>query len=197
MARTPLFTIGKRMIAVALLVTTTGCAYFDGMGNPFLPKARLRGEPAGNLIRVKYVLALKEGTLSATPTDTQYRIFSLPGDGGPGVTLYAYSAEYFDMNNKSIPSLFLAKTNFGITKYIPPFSQRQSADTQVQLPVYNQQVRLYGDNQAYLNIGGPQLNPNFSHTISAGVTLYGEDDNLNQVEIRFNVPIVFEADITQ
>lgn len=195
MVRTPLFTIGKRLIAAGLLVTMTGCAYLD-IGNPLLPKARLRAEPTNNLVRVKYTLALKENSLTASATDTQYRIFSLPGDGGPGVTFYAYSAEYFDMNNKSIPPLFLAKTNFGITKYVPPFSQRTAAESSIQLPVYNQQVRLYGDNLAYLNVGVPALNSNFSHTISAAVTLYGEDDNLNQVEVRFNVPIVFEAEIT-
>jgi hypothetical protein len=196
MAKNPLQTLAKVAISAVLLASTAGCAYFD-IGNPILPKARLRGEPANNQVKVKYTLSLKDRTIAAAATDTAFRLFSTPGDGGPGVTFYAYSAEYFDMNNKSIPSLFLAKTNFGITKYIPPFSQTKAAETSMVLPVYNQQVRLYGDDLAFLFVGGVELNRNFSHTISASVTLYGEDDNLNQVEVRFNCPIVFEAEITQ
>ncbi|MDB5097782.1 MAG: hypothetical protein JWM80_2203, partial [Cyanobacteria bacterium RYN_339] len=44
---------------------------------------------------------------------------------------------------------------------------------------------------------GVQLNRNLIHTINCRVTLYGEDDNFNEVEVPLNVPIRFDGQITQ
>lgn len=185
------------MAAMALVATTlSGCKFFD-IGNPLLPKARFIAEPAPSKIVVTYDYRQSQGLLTATVEDAAFNIFSFPNDGTPGVYIHSYSAEYFDMNGKPIPTLYLAKTNFGVSKYVPPASSGSASQVEMQLPVYNQQVRLFGDDLAYNFAGGVALNRNFSHTINAAVTLYGEDDNFNQVEIRMSVPIQFMANISQ
>ncbi|MNT57573.1 hypothetical protein D3C72_1949480 [compost metagenome] len=91
--------------------------------------------------------------------------------------------------------MLLAKANFGMSAYLPPASSTKPSSIPLKLPIYNQQVRLYGQDLAFSFAGGASLNPNFSHTINARVTLYGEDDNYNQVQYSLNVPIRFTASI--
>jgi hypothetical protein len=57
-------------------------------------------------------------------------------------------------------------------------------------------VALYGQDQVFAFAGDVQLNRSLIHTINCRVTLFGEDDNFNEVEVPLNVPIRFEGKIT-
>lgn len=190
--------IRRRLAAAGLLVglaAAAGCALVPG--NPFLPSARLTAFPEPAMIQVNYTYKVKDETITAEPQEVKYKIRSFPNDGTPGVRIHSYTAEYLDMNSREIPTLFLAKANFGITAYVPPASPQKASEVTLELPVYNQQVRLYGDDLAYSFAGGASLNRNWSHTIMARVTLIGEDDNLNQIQLPMDVPIRFTAQIVQ
>jgi hypothetical protein len=180
--------------AAALFSLAQGCAYIN-VGNPLLPTARLIAQPTPNLLEVTYTLSKQDSTIKADAKDVKIHLQSYANDGTPGVYFHSYSAEYFDLAGKPIPSVLLSKANFGISGYIPPASTKSASSLDLLVPVYNQQVKLYGMEQAFSFAGGPSLNPNFSHSISARVTLYGEDDNYNQVQFSLNVPIRFEAEI--
>lgn len=188
--------LGRLAVAASLLMPMQGCALFP-VSNPFLPSARLVVTPTPSQIVVSYTFSRQQNTIVGEPGESVINVSSYPKDGTPGVYFHSYSAEYFDLANKPIPSVLLSKANFGMSAYIPPASGAQASTLPLQLPIYNQQVFLYGMNQAYNFAGDTQLNPNFSHTINARVTLYGEDDNYNQVQFTFNVPIQFLAKITQ
>lgn len=183
--------------AAALASLAQGCAWFN-ISNPFLPSARLIAVPAPTQIDVNMSFSAQSQTVTVTPPNGfKIHVQSYQNDGTPGVTFTGYSAEYFDLAGKPIPSVLLSKANFGVSAYIPPASAAKGSAIDLDLPVYNQQVKIYGVNEAYSFAGGATLNPNFSHTINARVTLYGEDDNYNQVQYSLNVPIRFNAEITQ
>jgi hypothetical protein len=187
----------SQFAAVAALVSLAqGCAWFN-LSNPLLPSARLVAQPNPSEITVKMSYSSQQQTVTVTPTDVKVHVQSYQNDGTPGVYFHSYSAEYFDLAGKPIPSVLLSKANFGISQYILPATSTKASSIDLDLPIYNQQVKLYGVEQAYSFAGGPSLNPNFSHTINARVTLYGEDDNFNQVQYSLNVPIKFDAEITQ
>lgn len=182
--------------AAALLSLAQGCAFFN-VSNPLLPSARVVITPTPSMVEVGYEYSLASRTIVANATEAKIKIQSYPNDGTPGVYFHSYSAEYFDMAGKNIPSVLLAKANFGVSAYLPPASSAKPQEISLDLPIYNQQVRLYGQGLAYSFAGTASLNPNFSHTINARVTMYGEDDNFNQVQYSLNVPIRFRANINQ
>lgn len=188
--------VGALSGAAALLSLAQGCAFFN-LSNPLLPSARVVIVPEPSMIEVKYDYSLASRVMVATPDEVEIKISSYPNDGTPGVYFHSYSAEYYDMAGKNIPSVLLAKSNFGVSAYLPPASSTKPQEISVKMPIYNQQVRLYGQGLAYSFAGTASLNPNFSHTINARVTMYGEDDNFNQVQYSLNVPIRFNANITQ
>ena len=188
--------LGRLAVAASLLMPMQGCALFP-VSNPFLPSARLVVTPDPSQIVVNYTYSRQQNTVVGEPGESTIKVASYPKDGTPGVYFHSYSAEYFDMANKPIPSVLLAKSNFGLSAYIPPASGSTPSELPLQLPIYNQQVFIYGMNQAYNWAGEANLNANFSHTINARVTMYGEDDNFNQVQYSLNVPIRFNANITQ
>lgn len=187
----------SQVTAAAVLVSLAqGCAWFN-ISNPFLPSARLIAAPTPTEITVSMKYSAQQQTVSVDAQNVKIHVQSFQNDGTPGVTFTGYSAEYFDLAGKSIPSVLLSKANFGVSAYIPPATATKGSAIDLDLPVYNQQVKLYGVNEAFSFAGGASLNPNFSHTINARVTLYGEDDNYNQVQYSLNVPIRFDAEITQ
>jgi hypothetical protein len=189
--------VGALTGAAALLSLAQGCAFFN-VSNPFLPSARVVVQPTATMIEVKYDYSIASRVILTTvPTEPDLEVSSYPNDGTPGVYFHSYSAEYLDMAGKNIPSVLLAKANFGVSAYLPPASSAKPSSIKLKLPIYNQQVRLYGQSLAYSFAGSVSLNPNFSHTINARVTLYGEDDNFNQVQYSLNVPIRFNANINQ
>ena len=188
--------LGRWAVAATLLLSVQGCAFFN-ISNPILPSARLVVTPEPSQIIVKYTFSRQQGTILGEPEAATIKVASYPNDASPGVYFHSYSAEYFDLAGKSIPSMLLSKANFGMSAYIKPASGAQGQSIDLSLPIYNQQVFLYGMNQAFNLAGDASLNSNFSHTINARVTLYGEDDNFNQVQYTFNVPIQFFATITQ
>lgn len=188
--------LGRLGVAAVLVSMTSGCKFFD-IGNPFLPEARLMAQAKPTMIEVAYTYRLSDNTMQASPTDVKIHVAAFPRDATPGVMINAFSAEYFDMTGQSIPSMFLAKSNFALSQYVPPSTASQAASVDLDLPIYSQQVRLYGEKLAYSFAGGVSLNPNFSHVITCRVTLYGQDDNYNQVKIPVDVPIRFKADIQQ
>lgn len=189
--------LGRAAAAAALFSLAQGCALFP-LSNPILPQARLLITPSPNMITVAYTYSQQQQTLTWKPDGaTKIHIQSYPNDATPGVYINSYSAEYFDMAGKPIPSVLLSKANFGISAYVPPSSQNAQKSIDIEMPIYNQQVALYGTSEAYSFGGTVSLNPNFSHTITARVTLYGEDDNYNQVQYQMDMPIRFTAEITQ
>jgi hypothetical protein len=197
MQRKALKLIGPAVALAALASTLGGCKFFD-FGNPFLPNARLYAQATPNMEQVDYVYKASDNTITATEkTPVQIEVSSFPNDGTPGVMFSQYSAEYFDMDNKSIPSMFIAKANFGVTQYIPPATAGKPSKITLALPIYNQQVMLFGQRLAYTTAGGIGLNPNFSHTIACRVSLYGQDDNFNQITVTADVPIKFTAQVSQ
>ena len=122
---------------------------------------------------------------------------SYPNDASPGVLFSGYSAEYFDQANNAIPTLVLTKVNFGVAAYLPPASSNSKSQVPVSLPIYNQQVRGYAIDQVYSFVPEPVLNRNLIHSINCRVTLYGEDDNYNPIQVSLSVPIRFEGNISQ
>lgn len=173
-----------------------GCKLFD-LSNPFLPTARLYAEAVPNTIIVKASYRRTENTVEVTAEDVEIKVSSFPRDASPGVLFTSYSAEYFDQANNSIPTLILSKVNFGIGAYVPPASNGAPATTSLKLPIYNQQVQGYALDQVYSFVPEAILNRNLIHTIGCRVTLYGEDDNFNKIEVPLNVPITFSGQISQ
>jgi hypothetical protein len=185
---------GLGLACLALLSVSTalsGCKFFD-LGNPLLPKARPVAFPEPSLVNVVYTLQQETNIITVEAEDVVVRVQSLFNDASPGVIFQTYTAEYFDLSGLSIAPLLLSKVNLGVTAYLPPASAQQPADIEVRLPVYNQQVREYGVGQVFDRTG---LNRNLIHTINCRVTLGGIDDNFNEIEIPFNVPIRFEGNI--
>lgn len=192
--------IGKQFLTRAALLfglaAVSGCAMLP-TDNPLIPPAKFVVNANPTRVVVTYTLKLDDGTITVEARDTKIRIASRPNDGTPGMTVTRFSTEYVDMAGKAIPPLFLAKSDQPFSAYMPPASANKPSSTELELPIYNQQVRMYGQDNAYNFEGSPSLNRNFSHTINCRVTLYGEDDNYNQVQIPFTVPIQFEANITR
>jgi hypothetical protein len=186
-----------RMAVVAVLASLAqGCAWF-AISNPLLPSARVVAQPIPSQLDVTYTFSRQQNVINTEFKEVAVEVSSYPRDGTPGVYFHSYSAEYFDLAGKSIPTVLLSKAHFGMSAYMPPASSDAPSKISLNLPIFNQQVRLYGSEQAF-NFGGDiTLNPNFSHTINARVTLYGEDDNFNQVQYSLNVPIRFIAHIQQ
>lgn len=173
-----------------------GCKFFE-IGNPILPKARVLAVPLPSMVTVKAQLRQTDGVIEVTAQDPVVTVKSYPNDASPGVMFTGYSAEYFDQANNAIPTLVLTKVNFGVTAYLEPASGTQPKTVDLSLPIYNQQVRGYAIDQVYSFVPEPILNRNLIHTINCRVTLYGEDDNYNQIQVPLSVPIRFEGNISQ
>lgn len=187
--------LSRIAVVTTLVALASGCKFFD-LSNPLLPSARLVAQPDPTMVTVEYNLKLSDGTITTTAKEAVIKISSFPRDGTPGVFIHSYSAEYFDQAGKAISPLDLKRVSFGVATYLPPASAQKSSEAAMTLPIYNQQVRLYGKEQAYSFAGGAELNKNLIHTINCRVTLYGEDDNFNQIEVPLNIPIRFDANIT-
>lgn len=177
------------------LMALPGCKFFD-LGNPILPKARIVAVPNPTMVTVKAQLRQSDGVITVTAVDPVIQLQTLARDASPGVHITAYAAEYFDQANNPIPTLVLTKVNFGVSQYLQPASG-SATSANLQLPIYNQQVRQYGIDQVYSFVPEAVLNRNLIHTINCRVTLFGEDDNFNPIEVNCAVPIRFEGDITQ
>lgn len=188
--------IGATCALVLALGAVPGCRFFD-IGNPILPKARVLGVPSPSMVTVKAQLRKQDGVIDVQAQDPTITIQSYPRDASPGVLITGYSAEYFDQANNPIPTLVLTKVNFGVAAYLPPASGTSPAQTTLTLPIYNQQVRGYAIDQVYSFVPEPILNRNLIHSINCRVTLYGDDDNYNPIEIALSVPIRFEGSISQ
>jgi hypothetical protein len=181
--------------ALALTLTALpGCKLFD-VGNPFLPKARLVAFPTPSMVNVASTYSITDGTVQTTGPDPSITVTTLPLDASPGVLFNSYSAEYFDQANNSIPTLVLTKVNFGVSAYLPPASGGPST-VALTLPIYNQQVRLYAVDQVFSFNPQPFLNRDLIHSISCRGTLFGVDDNFNEIQVPFNVPFRFEGNVT-
>lgn len=182
--------------ALALtLLALPGCKFFD-LGNPFLPKARVVAFPQPSMVSVEATLRLADGIITVTAPDPVITVQSLALDASPGVQINSYAAEYFDQANNPIPTLVLTKVNFGIAAYLQPASGTPTSVT-MQLPIYNQQVQGYAIDQVFSFVPTAVLNRNLIHTINCRVTLFGQDDNFNEIEIPFHVPIRFTGSISQ
>ncbi len=188
--------IGAACALVLAIGAVPGCRFFD-IGNPILPKARVFGVPTPTLVNVKAALRRQDGVIEVNAPDAIITIQSYPRDASPGVLFTGYSAEYFDQANNPIPTLVLTKVNFGVSGYLPPASGAAPATVSMTLPIYNQQVRGYAIDQVYSFVPEPILNRNLIHTINCRVTLYGDDDNYNPIEVPVYVPIRFEGSISQ
>lgn len=188
--------IGAGCALILALGAVPGCRFFE-IGNPILPKARVIAVPAPTMVTVKAQLRLQDGVIEVSAQDPTITIQSYPRDASPGVLITGYSAEYFDQANNPIPTLVLTKVNFGVAGYLPPASGNTPSTVAMTLPIYNQQVRGYAIDQVYSFVPEPILNRNLIHTINCRVTLYGDDDNYNPIEIPLSVPIRFEGNISQ
>lgn len=189
--------VAPTLAALSVSMLLGGCKFFD-LSNPLIPKARLYAETGDtSMITVDYTYKLSDNTIDGQAKETTIKVNSYPGDGTPGVYLNAYSAEYLDQAGKAIPTITLTKVNFGISQYVPPASGQTPSSVSLQLPIYNQQVYLYGVDQVFSQAGGVTLNRNLIHTINCAVTLYGEDDNFNEIQVTANVPIRFSGKVTQ
>lgn len=171
-----------------------GCKFFD-LSNPLLPKARAVAFPEPSLIDVQYRLSQETGTLTIETEDSVIRVQSFFNDASPGVIFQTYTAEYFDQTGLPIAPLLLSKVNLGVTAYLPPASSQQPANIEVRLPIFNQQVQQYGATQVFGL--GASLNRNLIHTITCRITLSGIDDNFNEVEVPFSVPIRFAGQVSE
>lgn len=185
---------------MAILVVSMGplggCKFFD-LSNPFVPQARLTGQPEPSQIDIRYTFKRSDGTITVTPKEGVVKVSSFPRDTSPGVTLFSYAAEYFDQAGKPIPTLLLSRVNFGVSAYIAPASSGTVSTVNLNLPMYNQQVKIYGLDQVFSFQPAVDLSRNLIHTVNCKVTLFGEDDNFNQILIPVNVPIRFDGEITQ
>lgn len=188
--------VSATSVLVLSLGALPGCKFFE-IGNPFLVKARVVAVPEPSMVTVKAQLRIQDGVIEVTAQDPAITVQSYPNDASPGVLFNRYSAEYFDQANNAIPTLVLTKVDFGVAAYLPPASANRQSRVQVQLPIYNQQVRGYAIDQVYSFVPEPILNRNLIHTINCRVTLYGEDDNYNPIEAQLSVPIRFEGNISQ
>lgn len=189
------------LLATAVLLGSAGpmggCKFFD-LSNPLVPQARLFAQPNPTLIDVKYTFKIKEQTITVEAEEGTVNVSAFPRDSSPGVTIFSYAAEYFDQSGQAVPTLLLARVNFGVSAFIPP-ATGGAAPTAIplKLPMYNQQVKAYGIDQVFSFSPGVGLNRNLIHSINCKVTLFGEDDNFNQVTVPVNVPIRFDGEITQ
>lgn len=188
--------VGATFALMVGLGAMPGCRFFD-IGNPILPKARVFAVPEPTMVTVKAQLRIDDNVIEVSATDPNITVQSYPNDASPGVFISGYSAEYFDQANNAIPTLVLTKVNFGVAAYLPPASSASKSTVGMTLPIYNQQVRGYAIDQVYSFVPEPILNRNLIHTINCRVTLYGEDDNYNQIEIPLSVPIRFEGNISK
>lgn len=188
--------VGHAVLLAGAVAALGGCKFFD-LSNPLIPKARLFAQPSGpTMVTVDYTYKQSDNTIDGEAKETQIQVQSYPGDGTPGVLINSYSAEYLDQAGKSIPTMILTKVNFGVSAYVPPASGNTPSSIKMDVPIYNQQVYMYGIDQVFSTAGGVNLNRDLIHTINCSVTLYGEDDNFNEVEIPVSVPIRFSGKIT-
>jgi hypothetical protein len=188
--------VGAACAMAFALAALPGCKFFD-LGNPLLPKARVLAVPNPTMVSVKAQLRKQDGVIDVQAADPVVTVKSYPRDASPGVLFTGYSAEYFDQANNAIPTLVLTKVSFGVAGYLPPASGANPSTVDLQLPIYNQQVRGYAIDQVYSFVPEPILNRNLIHTINCRVTLYGEDDNFNPIEVSLSVPIRFDGSISQ
>lgn len=190
--------VGVAVVAVLTPSTLAGCRFFN-LGNPLLPPARLVAVPKPSMVKVNYTYQLADNNLTVEFEDPEVEISAYPNDATPGTFIHSYSAEYFDQSGRSISTLELTKVSFGVAGYVPPASGGSGSVTPIsmQLPIYNQQVQVFGQKQVFSRLGGIALADQLIHTINCRVTLIGEDDNYNQVEIPLNVPIRFSGSIAQ
>ncbi|MEB3329917.1 MAG: hypothetical protein VKQ33_11855 [Candidatus Sericytochromatia bacterium] len=184
-------------VAAATLASTwlAGCRFFD-LGNPFLPQARVVAFSSPTMVTLNLTYRIADATVQFEVEDTTVTVRSLQGDTSPGIVFNAYSAEYFDQTNLPIASLLISKVNFGVSAYLPPASSNAPSQIELNLPIYNQQVRSYALDQVF--VGSPplvSLNRNLIHSVNCRVTLYGTDDNYNEIEVPFSVPIRFNGEI--
>jgi hypothetical protein len=187
--------VGRTVLAAGVVALVGGCKFFD-LSNPLIPKSRLFAQPSNTMVTVGYTFKTTDGTITVESKETDVEVSTYPGDGTPGTYINSYSAEYLDEAGKSIPTITLSKVNFGVSGYVPPANNGAVSKIKMQLPIYNQQVLLYGEEQVFSFAGGVSLNRNLIHTINCAITLYGEDDNFNVIEIPLNIPIRFDGKIS-
>ncbi|MEB3223374.1 MAG: hypothetical protein VKS61_14965 [Candidatus Sericytochromatia bacterium] len=184
-------------VACATLASSllAGCKFFE-ITNPLIPKARVVAFPEPSSINLNLTYRLADNTIQFEVEDARAKVRTYQGDASPGIVFQGYAAEYFDQTNLPIASLLLSKVNFGVSAYLPPASGNTPSEIEIDLPIYNQQVRSYAIDQVFVGraplIG---LNRNLIHTINCRVTLFGTDDNYNEIEVPFAVPIRFNGDI--
>ena len=179
------------LLAVGLL---PGCKFFD-LNNPFLPKARVIAFPRETTFKVTAKYQRSTNTITVDEPDTTVQVQSLPRDASPGVLFNGYSAEYLDQANNAISTLTLTKVNFGVSGYLPPASGTVQS-VQMKLPIYTQQVRAYCIDQVFAFVPEVTINRNLIHTINCRVTLYGTDDNFNDIQVPLAVPITLFGDVS-
>ncbi|HEY9723708.1 MAG TPA: hypothetical protein V6D47_16975 [Oscillatoriaceae cyanobacterium] len=183
------------LVATGLLLAQ-GCAYLN-VGNPLLPNARLTGQASPPLLDIKITYQQSTKQFTFQPTEPTFQLSSLPNDSTPGVTINRFSAEYTDNVGNSIDAIALAKSNLGISYYMAPANGTQGTSVSFPLPIENQNLEQYGLDHAYDLAGTVSINPFFPGTLACHVTVYGQDDNYNQVQVPIDVPIRIEAEITQ
>lgn len=190
-------TLAGAALAAAMLA---GCKFFD-IGNPLLPKARLVAFPNPSVITVRYTHQPADCITTVEAEDAEIEVRTFARDASPGVILQGYTAEYFDQTGVPIASLLISKVNFGVSAYLPPATGQdvEGSRLQLTLPIYNQQVSTYGRDQVYVRpcTNSADLNRQLIHTINCRVTLFGIDDNFNEVEVPLSVPIRFDGQITK
>jgi hypothetical protein len=185
------------MAAVASGLLTGGCKFFD-LSNPLLPKARVVAFANPSMITLNLNYRISDNTIQFEVDDATINIRSLQGDTSPGIVFQSFSAEYFDQTNLPIASLLISKINFGVSAYMPPANATAPSQIEMTLPIYNQQLRAYAIDQVF--VGSPPLvglNRNLIHSVNCRGTLYGTDDNFNEIEVPFSVPIRFNGEIQQ
>ena len=187
--------IGLLLAATGLLLAQ-GCALFP-LSNPFLPSARLTGEADPPLLDIKITYQESTKQFTFQPTEPQFKVSTLPNDSSPGVTINRFSAEYTDNVNNTIDAIALAKSNLGITYYMAPATGSAATSVTFPLPIENQNLEQYGLDHAYDLAGTVSINPFFPGTLACHVTVYGQDDNYNEIQVPIDVPIRIEAEITQ
>jgi hypothetical protein len=184
----------KNILALGVsAVMLCGCAIFP-LENPLLPKGRYILTPSNTLINVNYTYRVSEGLLTAEGQEVTFNLTPFEGDATPGFLAKRYTVEYFDKNSVAIPSSLLPKADLGISGRLAPL---QGSTLTLTLPIYNQQVRLYGQEQVFDFSAGIALAKDGPDQITARITIYGEDDSYNQVQTAADVPIRFTAAITQ
>lgn len=188
-------TRGRLLLLATGLLLAQGCAFFP-LGNPILPTARLTGQATPPLLDIKVVYQRTTQTFTTTVTNPTFQVSSLPNDAAPGVTINRFSAEYTDNVGNPIDAIALAKSNLGITYYMPPANNGTTSQVTFQLPIATQNLEQYSQEHAYDLSGTISLNPFFPGTLACHVTLYAQDDNFNELQIPIDVPINVDAQIT-